>query len=120
MTAALKKAITDTTRNVANKWINNARHWSKGDTFCGLRRQPRYQWHTPITVEILEGDNAGTTCYANSHDISLGGLGLSCRCDLNAGTLLCITDDNGDAVFGRVRHCSKHITTYKVGVEFTC
>lgn len=119
MTAALKKTIIDATRQVATRWINDAKNWSKGDTFGGLRRSPRYQWRTPITVEILEGRDAGICCYANTQDISLGGLGFSCRQKLEQGVLICICDDNGDAVFGRVRHCEKNITTFQVGIEFT-
>ncbi len=119
MTAALKKAIIDTTRQVANNWINDAKNWSRGDSFSGLRQTPRYQWHTPVILEVLEGRDAGQSCYANTHDISLGGMGLTCRHPLQQGTLVCVTDDKGDAVFGRVCHCAQSITTFKVGIEFT-
>jgi c-di-GMP-binding flagellar brake protein YcgR len=118
MTAMTMIRANDEATITAKRWLASAKRTGQGDTYAGKRRHARYTWVNPVTIEVMEGQHAGRAYYATTRDISAGGIGTRCRHRLDVMTLVCVIDEDGEAVFGRVRHCGEVLGAFLIGVEF--
>ena len=121
MATALETANRTDTQTV-QYWLLSAQATGQRDTYPGKRRRPRFTWHVPITLEVLDASVLGRSVRAHcamSRDISDGGMGLRCRQPVPVMALVCITlDETQETVYGRVRHCTGSLGGFLVGVEF--
>lgn len=102
------------------KWFTEARQTGESDNYAGKRRQRRCTWDAQITIEVLENGEPTATYYANTRDISTGGMGMRCRKAVPAHAEVRITiDETGESVQARVTQCTEGICGYHIGVEFT-
>jgi hypothetical protein len=85
------------------------------------RRIPR--WPFPGTVEVWSRNADGMEFHhlATCNDLSEGGAGIMCDCWLPVGDTLDIAIHQPEASYhGRalIRHCTRQVHGYAVGVEF--
>ena len=101
------------------KWFAEAQQTGESDNYAGKRSQPRCTWDVQVTIEILENGQPSETYYANTRDISVGGMGMRCRKAVPDHAQVRITiDETGESVQARVTQCTQGICDYHIGVEF--
>ena len=118
MLAAKCHSQSQKSNPTSQKWLAEAKRTGEKDNYAGKRRQPRCTWDVQVTVEILENGEPTETLYANTRDISAGGMGMRCRKVVPAHSEVRITiDETGESMPARVTQCTRSICDYQSGVE---
>lgn len=103
----------------SRKWLDEAQRTGEKDNYSGKRRQPRCSWDAQVTIDVLQDDETTESFYANTLNISAGGIGMRCRKPVPTHALVRITvDESGESVLARVAQCTQGICDYHIGVEF--
>lgn len=105
-------------RAIIQQWLADARQAGLQNTYTGKRRRLRVTWRAHLILEILEGDQAGETDYAQAQDISEGCLGIRCRRRVPLWSSVRVsTEDGTQSVNAKVRHCTPTVGGYRLGLE---
>ena len=67
------------TQDLVDLWLAEAKLYGKKDPYLGKRRHPRFQWQVPVVLDVDSVDGLQSCVYAQTRDISEGGIGLVCR-----------------------------------------
>lgn len=92
------------------------------DAFGGGNRRRRPRWPFPGTIELWPADGDGTRqWFGTCHNLSEGGLGITCDDPFEADTPLEIAFHLPEASFygkATVRHCLETPRGYMIGLQF--
>ncbi len=101
------------------RWLEEAQLIGITDTYLGKRQNARSTWSEVMLIRIKSGPLQGKVIRARSKDISLGGIGIILRSNLDAGTEVELSVENQPAVVkATVAHCTKMINGSLAGFEF--
>jgi hypothetical protein len=107
------------TQDLIDLWLADAKLYGQKDPYLGKRRHPRYQWKMPVDMDVLSIDGSQCRLYAQTRDISEGGIGLECRQQLEPDSRVRIRlEGQLEAIEGYVVHCTQGLGKYLVGVVF--
>ncbi len=102
-------------KSIVAEWVNAAQASTAPDDYLGKRATPRHApWREPLELRL------GTEVVnATGRDISLEGVGFTCRRKLARDDLIELRHIH-DAFWLpiRIRHCTSTIGGYKVGASF--
>lgn len=102
-------------KSLIKEWVFQARAEAEQDNYLGKRLMPRFApWSEPL--ELRAG---GKIINAQGRDISLQGVGFTCKQQLRRGEDAEIRP-HGESVWIpiRVQHCTLSVGVYKVGAKF--
>jgi hypothetical protein len=118
MSRAMKVTKETPVETVIRGWVQRAAITGQADPYVGKRQQPRTTWTVPVVMRIV--DAAGERLlHLMSRDVSLTGLGLTCREKLSPMTTVQLwVGAEEQCVVGRVMHCTQGLSGYVIGIEF--
>lgn len=101
------------------RWLTEAQRTGRKDAGSGKRPHARFTWTANAIIQIDQAGQAPRSILASVRDISNTGLSLKCRAPIDRDTPVRIKMSAwGGAVNGIVRHCTRSVGVYMVGVEF--
>jgi hypothetical protein len=104
---------------VVEHWVAEAELTGTTDNYLGKRQHPRFTWGVIVLMRVLTGRLAGKVIRARTKNVSLGGLGVQVRSELESGTEIEImVEGQPYGVAATVVHCTKAMTGNLVGLSF--
>jgi hypothetical protein len=112
-------ACVDAPAVVVERWVAEAELTGEKDPYLGKRRHPRFTWSVVVLIRVRSGRLAGKIIRARARNISLGGMGILVRSELESGTIVEISiEGRRFSVGATVMHCTKAMTGNLLGVSF--
>jgi len=104
---------------VIARWVSEAESTGEKDPYLGKRQHPRFTWNVVVLIRVRTGALAGKVIRARARNVSLGGMGVQVRSQLEAETLVDVSiEGRPHSVCARVVHCTKAMTGNLLGVNF--
>ncbi len=104
---------------VVEQWVGEAEILGRTDNYLGKRRFPRFTWDAIVLLRVQTGRLAGKVIRARTKNISMGGMGIHLRSNLESGVKLeVMVEGRPFGIKATVVHCTRMMNGNLLGLYF--
>jgi hypothetical protein len=104
---------------VVARWFAEAQLTGEIDAYLGKRAHPRCTWNAVVLIRVCGGELAGKIIRAHARNVSLGGMGILIRSQLEADVQVEVSvEGRPHSIKAIVVHCTRAVTGNLLGLRF--